>query len=266
MPRWGGLDIRARLPMENTMRDATGDIQSVLILGANSEIAVALVDELADRRLQRVVLAARDTTTAGAAGARLRERGLDAQVVPYEATSPEAHDAALAAAGDVDVVVVAFGVLGQVFSLDQDTADVAELASLNFSAGVAACTAAARHLRDQGHGALVVLSSVAGVRVRAENAVYGAAKAGLDAFANALADMLHGTGVQVLVVRPGFVHTKMTADRDEAPFATTPDAVARDIAHGLRQGRRIVWSPRILREVFGGLRTLPGPLWRRVAG
>ncbi len=248
------------------MRDATGDIQSALFLGANSDIAAAVIDELVERRLRRVVLAARDTTTAEVRAEALRTKGVDAAVVSYDALDPSAHDVVLDRAGDVDAVFVAFGDLGDVFELDAPANDIARLAEVNFSAAVTAGSRAACHLRAQGHGSLVIFSSVAGVRVRPENAVYGAAKAGLDAFGSALADMLHGSGVHVMVVRPGFVHTKMTADREEAPFATTPDAVAADIVAGLRRSRRVVWSPKILREVFNGLRTLPGPLWRRVAG
>lgn len=248
------------------MRDATGDIQSALLLGANSDIAAAVVDQLATRRLSRVVLAARDTDAAEERAGRWRPQGLDAQVVAYDATDPAAHDRVLAAAGEADAVIVAFGDLGEVFELGAAADDIARLAEVNFGAAVTAAARTADHLRSQGHGSLVILSSVAGVRVRPENAVYGAAKAGLDAFGSALADLLHGSGVHVMIVRPGFVHTKMTAGRDEAPFATTADAVAADIVEGLRRQRRVVWSPRILREVFGGLRTLPGPLWRRVAG
>ena len=248
------------------MRDATGDIQSALFLGANSDIAAAVIDDLVERRLRRVVLAARDTATADQRAAAWRSAGVDVDVVAYDATEAEAHDRVLAAAGDVDAVFIAFGDLGEVFDLDAPATATAHLAEVNFGAAVTASARAAAHLRSQGHGSLVVLSSVAGVRVRPENAVYGAAKAGLDAFASALADMLHGSGVHVMIVRPGFVHTKMTADREEAPFATTPDAVAADIVDGLRRSRRVVWSPRILREVFGGLRSLPGPIWRRVSG
>ena len=125
--------------------------------------------------------------------------------------------------------------------------------------------AVADHLRRQGHGTLVVLSSVAGERVRPENFVYGSTKAGLDAFAQGLGDSLVGTGASVLVVRPGFVRTAMTTHLDDGPMATTPEAVAADIVSGLRSGAHTVWSPAKLRYVFAVLRHLPRPVWRRVA-
>lgn len=140
----------------------------------------------------------------------------------------------------------------------------AELAHVNFTGAVSASIAATNVLRDQGHGALVVLSSVAGERVRKGNVVYGATKAGLDGFAQGLGDLLEGSGVRVLVVRPGFVHSAMTRGLKPAPFATTPDKVAEATVKGLRARRRTVWVPGILRFVFIALRHLPGVVWRRL--
>jgi decaprenylphospho-beta-D-erythro-pentofuranosid-2-ulose 2-reductase len=124
--------------------------------------------------------------------------------------------------------------------------------------------AAANRLRAQGHGTLVVLSSVAGERARRSNFVYGASKAGLDAFAQGLGDALHPTGVRVLVVRPGFVHTKMTTGLKAPPLSTTPEAVAAAIVTGLASGAHTVWVPGPLRFVFSALRHLPRPLFRRL--
>jgi decaprenylphospho-beta-D-erythro-pentofuranosid-2-ulose 2-reductase len=121
-----------------------------------------------------------------------------------------------------------------------------------------------RALRGQGSGTVVVLSSVAAERARAGNAIYGAAKAGLDALAQGLADASAGTGIRVMVVRPGFVLTKMTAGLPRAPFATTPEAVAEATVKALRGGAHTVWVPPTLRYVFSGLRHLPRPVYRRL--
>ncbi len=99
-------------------------------------------------------------------------------------------------------------------------------------------------MRAQGRGTIVVLSSVAAIRPRKANYVYGAAKAGLDAFARGLADALHGSGVRVILVRPGFVTGRMTAGMTPAPLATTPQAVGAAVAAALRRpGSRTVWVP-----------------------
>ena len=117
----------------------------------------------------------------------------------------------------------------------------------------------------QAHGTLIVLSSVAAERPRRSNFVYGASKAGLDAFAQGLGDALAGTGVDVMVVRPGFVRTKMTAGLKPAPLSTTPDAVAGAIVDGLRRGAHTVWVPPALRSVMSIVRHLPRPLFRRLS-
>jgi decaprenylphospho-beta-D-erythro-pentofuranosid-2-ulose 2-reductase len=123
-------------------------------------------------------------------------------------------------------------------------------------------------MRDQGRGTIVVLSSVAAVRPRKANMVYGAAKAGLDAFARGLADSLHDSGVRVLLVRPGFVTGRMTAGMDPAPLATTPAAVGAAVAAALRadrQTRRTVWVPRSLAGLATAMRLVPRAAWRRVS-
>ena len=119
-------------------------------------------------------------------------------------------------------------------------------------------------MRAARHGHIVVLSSVAGERVRKSNYVYGSTKAGLDGFAQGLADAVDSDGVGVTIVRPGFVHSRMTAGLKAAPFSTTPDAVAECTVAGVRRGRRIVWAPGTLRWVFMVLRHLPTPIWRRL--
>jgi short-subunit dehydrogenase len=102
------------------------------------------------------------------------------------------------------------------------------------------------------------------VRVRRANYVYGSAKAGLDGFASGLADALHGSGVRLLLVRPGFVVGRMTAGMSPAPFSSTPDQVAEAVADALQHDRDVVWVPRTLRPVFAVLRLLPRAVWRRM--
>jgi decaprenylphospho-beta-D-erythro-pentofuranosid-2-ulose 2-reductase len=130
----------------------------------------------------------------------------------------------------------------------------------------AALAEVAARLQHQGHGKIVVLSSVAGFRVRRSNFVYGSTKAGLDGFALGLSEAVRGTGTSVHVVRPGFVHTKMTAGRPAAPFAVGPERVARDVVRGLERGDTVIWSPGALRYVFSIFRLLPQAIWRRLPG
>jgi short-subunit dehydrogenase len=125
-------------------------------------------------------------------------------------------------------------------------------------------TTLANLMRASGHGEIVVFSSVAGVRVRRFNYVYGAAKAGLDGFALGLADALHGSGVRLLVVRAGFVIGRMTEGMKPAPFARTPEQVATAVVTGLERDRTLIWVPPALRIMFLVARILPRSIWRRM--
>jgi decaprenylphospho-beta-D-erythro-pentofuranosid-2-ulose 2-reductase len=119
-------------------------------------------------------------------------------------------------------------------------------------------------MRKRGRGTIVVLSSVAAVRPRRFNSVYGATKAALDAFARGYADSLHGAGVRVLVVRPGFVIGTMTEGRAPAPLATTPGAVGVAVARALRGSKSVVWVPAPLAGLAAVMKLIPRPVWRAI--
>ena len=248
------------------MRRTARAVESVLLLGGRSEIGLAIVERLVRDGARRIVLAARPGRQAplAEAAARLRAQGAaDVHVVDFDAATPADHAATVAEAvrlvGDLDVVVAAFGVLGDQSRLVGDPVAAAENVTVNLTGHVSAGLAVAARLREQGHGTLVVLSSVAGVRVRRANLVYGAAKAGLDGFAHALGDLLAESGARVLVVRPGYVRTRMSAHVPEAPLATTPQQVADTVAAALRRGTRTVWVPRALGVLALVFRLLPVP-------
>jgi decaprenylphospho-beta-D-erythro-pentofuranosid-2-ulose 2-reductase len=253
------------------MNDALGMPQTAVVLGGGSEIARATCGALVSRRLRRIVLAGRNQETLAAAAAELRALGAEqVDIVPFDVTDVARH-ASLAAdvaerLGQVDLVLVAAGVLGDQAVDETDPESTAGVLSANFSGPAAAMVAFAGVLRRQGHGRLVVLSSVAGVRVRRANFVYGSSKAGLDGFAQGLADSLVGSGASVVIVRPGWVRTRMTAGRRPGPMATTAEAVAADIVAGLERNRAVVWSPAVLGVIFSVLRCAPRAIWRRLPG
>ena len=250
------------------MKNALGEPQTVVLLGGTSDIGVAIVRALVSPATRTVVLAARRPDSVDVSALELGARDVTVDVVPFDAVDTTSHQSLIddlaARHGDLDVVIVAFGQLGEQAEFDRDAAAAAAIVQVNFAGAVSVSMATAARFREQGHGQLVVLSSVAGERVRKANFVYGSTKAGLDGFAQGLGDSLAGTGASVLVVRPGFVHSSMTAGMKAAPFATTPEAVAAATVEALRSGRRIVWVPGILRVVFSAFRHLPAPVWRRL--
>jgi decaprenylphospho-beta-D-erythro-pentofuranosid-2-ulose 2-reductase len=138
------------------------------------------------------------------------------------------------------------------------------VAQTNYTGAVSAGLVTARELQNQGYGSLVVLSSVAGERARRADFIYGSSKAGLDSFAQGLGDALHGTGVHVMVVRPGFVRSRATAGRAEPRLTTTPEEVAAAVELGLRRRSETVWVPGVLRLVTAVVRHLPRAVFRRL--
>ncbi|MEU3461491.1 decaprenylphospho-beta-D-erythro-pentofuranosid-2-ulose 2-reductase [Streptomyces sp. NPDC006733] len=249
------------------MKDAFGTPQSLLILGGTSEIALATARRLIARRTRTVHLAGRPSPALDAAAEHLRSLGADAHVVPFDALDTGSHEEVLGKVftdGDIDMVLLAFGVLGDQARDEQEPLSAVHIAQVNYTGAVSSALVCAGALQHQGHGSLVVLSSVAGERARRSNFIYGSSKAGLDAFAQGLGDAMHGSGVHVMVVRPGFVRTRMTAGLPEAPLATTPEAVAEAIETGLRRRAETVWVPGPLRYVMSALRHVPRALFRRL--
>ncbi|MFJ8739954.1 MULTISPECIES: decaprenylphospho-beta-D-erythro-pentofuranosid-2-ulose 2-reductase [unclassified Embleya] len=249
------------------MKDALGAPQSLLVLGGTSEIALTTARAMVAERVRRVVLAGRPSAALDAAAEELRGLGASVEVVGFDAAETDDHEKTIDevfAAGDIDVVLLAFGVLGDQEADEKSPAAAARVAQVNYVGGVSAGLAAANALSRQGHGALAVISSVAGERARKSNFIYGSTKAGLDAFAQGLGDKLHGTGVHVMVVRPGFVKTRMTEGLPDAPLATTPEVVAEAIVKGLRRKSSVVWVPGQFRFVMSALRHVPRPIFRKL--
>lgn len=251
------------------MKNALGDPQSALVLGGTSDIARATLRAWAGRRLHSVVLAGRDPAALSGVADELRDAGVaTVEVEAFDALATETHAALIERVfdghGDMDVVLVSFGVLGDQQEAARSNFEAQRIVATNYLGAVTTCLPVAQRMTEQGHGTIVVLSSVAGERARRSNFVYGSSKAGLDALAQGLGDALVGTGVGVMVVRPGFVRDKMTEGRQAAPLATTPEAVADAIVSGVARGAEVVYVPRSLRLMMAVVRHLPRPLFRKI--
>ena len=249
------------------MIDAVGNPQSLLLLGGSSDIALATAERYAQQRPLRIVLAARPSERVEAAAERLRETGSTVTTVEFDAREPETHADALDKAfadGDIDITLVAFGVQGDNERGWTEVEAAREVAEVNYVAPVTLGVRLAEKLRRQGHGHLVAMSSPAAERARRSNFVYGSSKAGLDAFYTGLTYALSDSGVKVTVVRPNFVHTKLTEGLQAAPMAQTPEQVAAVIVDAVRKGKEQVWAPAQMRWVMTVLRHLPRVIFRRL--
>jgi decaprenylphospho-beta-D-erythro-pentofuranosid-2-ulose 2-reductase len=249
------------------VKDALGSVQTVLVLGGSSEIGAATARLLVGRGTERVLLAGRDDQAMDEVAGSLRGMGAQVETLAFDATSIEDHekfvDEVFSAPTDIDVVIVAFGVLGDQDAIASDRTATLDMFATNLIGALSVIMPVVEQLKKQGHGILVVLSSVAAERPRRSNFVYGASKAGLDWFVQGLQYRLTGTGVRAVLVRPGFVRTKMTAGLAPKPLTVGPDEVAQAISSAIASDAEIVWVPGTLRWVMTVLRHLPRSILRR---
>jgi decaprenylphospho-beta-D-erythro-pentofuranosid-2-ulose 2-reductase len=251
------------------MLDAVGNPQTILLLGGTSEIGLAICERYLRTAPARIVLAClpddpgRDDAVAQmqAAGARSVEL-IDFDGVDTE-THPKVIDEAFSG-GDVDVAIVAFGLLGDAEELWQNQRKAVQIAEVNYTAAVSVGVLLAEKMRAQGFGQIIAMSTVAGERVRRSNFVYGSTKAGLDGFYLGLSEALRPSGVRVLVIRPGQVRTRMSAHIKEAPLTVNKEDVAELAVTSAAKGKELVWAPPAFRYVMMVLRHIPRPIFRKL--
>jgi decaprenylphospho-beta-D-erythro-pentofuranosid-2-ulose 2-reductase len=251
--------------------DGLGAVQNVLLVGGTSEIGLAIADFVFSKnRGNRLIVSVKAESDVDRVRSELSHRyngiSIDVEVMNMLSSgSLEEKTRSIFAISQIDVAILAAGLLPDAVESFKDAQVAVNSTKVNFLGPMEVGTEVIEQFRKQGHGRLVVLSSVAGERPRKDNYVYGAAKAGLDAWANGLADSVHGSPIRVLIVRPGMVRTKMSAGLPEAPFTCDPDAVGRAVLRRLNEGPALIWVPGKLRIVMSVLRHLPRFLFRRLS-
>jgi decaprenylphospho-beta-D-erythro-pentofuranosid-2-ulose 2-reductase len=252
------------------MENAFSQPQSVVVLGGSSDIARAIVKKLAAARTRNVVLAGRNQSLLDVAAKEATDAGVTStSTAIFDANAPldagHVVDTCFEKAGDiVDLVIIAVGHLGDQLVDEKDVAASVNMVNVNFTWPVAALAQIRNRLLEQGSGRILVISSVAAIRVRRSMYLYSGTKAGLDRLCDGLADSLEGTGVSLQILRPGPVRTRMTEGKKEQLFTQDVDNVASDTIKGLSSGKRVITSPPILEYLFAILRHLPAPLWRKI--
>ncbi|MCV7192940.1 SDR family NAD(P)-dependent oxidoreductase [Mycolicibacterium brumae] len=239
----------------------------VVIFGGRSEIGSELALRICAGAT--VILTTRGGEDLALEAMALRDAGArEVHVKGFDADDLASHAPVLheleTQHGPIDTAVLAFGILGDQARAEADAQHAVAILHTDYVAQVSLLTLLAARMRSRGTGALVVFSSIAGARVRRANYVYGSAKAGLDGFASGLADALHGSGVRLLIVRPGFVIGRMAAGMEPAPFASTPPQVAAAVAKALSSGKRAVWVPWQIRPLSFAMRFVPQSIWRKM--
>lgn len=257
------------------MIDATGNPQTILLFGGTSEIGLAIVERYLKNAKARVILA--DLPNApkrDAAIAQIEAAGAKEVVyLDFDALDTKSHPAIIESAwaqGDVDVAIVAFGILGDAEELWQNQSKAVLTAQINYTAAVSVGVLVADLMKAQGFGQIIAMSSVAGERVRRSNFVYGSTKAGLDGFYLGLGEALREFGVRVLVIRPGQVRTTTTLDHwkatgaKEAPFTVDKEDVANQAVAAAAKGKELIWAPNPVRYLMAVIRHIPRSIFRKL--
>lgn len=235
-----------------------------LILGANSDIALALARELAQHDKATLTLASRDTARLEpAAEAIACDCDVKVTVCPFDALDTAGHKAFYESLDPApDLVVVAFGLLGDQKAGQRDFEAARTVIDTNLTGALSILEIAAAAMERQGHGTIVALSSPAGERGRKSNYLYGAAKAGLTVALSGLRHRLAKTGVHVVTVLPGWTRTRMTAAAPTPKWLTaTPERVAADIRRAIHAGSSVVYTPWYWRPIMALVRALPEKLF-----
>src|ERR1700736_3376398 len=255
------------------MLDAVGNPQTILLLGGTSEIGLAICERYLRTASARIVLAClpdapgRDDAVAQmkAAGAR------EVELIDFDAVDTDSHPAVVdqawgggAAGKDIDVAIVAFGLLGDAEELWQNQRKAVQIADVNYTAAVSVGVLLGEKMRAQGFGQIIAMSTVAGERVRRSNFVYGSTKAGLDGFYLGLGEASKPFGVRVLVIRPGQVRTRLSAHVKEAPLTVDKEYVANLAVTSAAKGKELVWAPAAFRYVMIVLRHIPRSIFRKL--
>jgi decaprenylphospho-beta-D-erythro-pentofuranosid-2-ulose 2-reductase len=246
----------------------TATSKRIVILGAASAIAEATARIWAAEGA-RLVLVGRDKGRLDAIAADLKTRGAAAVTTTEldcsKASAGDELNAMVATLGGLDILLLAYGMLGEQQQLEADPQATDEIIRTNFTSAAAWCLAACSILERQAAGVLLVIGSVAGDRGRRSNFIYGACKGGLARLVEGIAHKLAGSGARAVVVKPGFVDTPMTASFEKKGLLwAQPEAVARIIAKAAERGGPIVYAPAFWRGIMLIIRCLPTPAFNKL--
>ena len=243
-------------------------MKKIAIFGAHSAIAVACARRFAATGAE-IFLVARNGEKLAQVSADLKARGA-AQIYEYGADlsdcarHQEVFSAAEKALGNIELVLLAYGVLGSQAEAQDSFAATDEVLLVNLRSPISLLSIIANRFEALRAGKIAVISSVAGDRGRQSNYVYGASKGGLNVFLEGLRNRLYPSGVHVLTIKPGFVDTPMTAHIEKKPFVVKPEVIARDVQRALDWNLNTVYTPCIWWPIMFIIRHIPEFIFKRL--
>lgn len=240
----------------------------LLILGANSDVAHAVARKWADSRKTNIILASRDMDALDIKARDLRVR-CDATVetVAFDALDTGSHQAFYQKLEPKpDGVILAFGYNGDQQKAQADFDEAGRIIDINFRGAVSILEIIAADFQARQSGFIIAIGSVAGLRGRQSNYIYGAAKGALAIYLSGLRNRLSKSNVRVMTVLPGFIDTKMTAGMDLPQLLTaSPGQVAEDIYAAYTKARDGIYTRWFWRWIMLIIRSIPEPLFKRLS-
>jgi short-subunit dehydrogenase len=237
---------------------------TVLILGANSDIGRALAHAWAEKKAN-ILLAARNATRLEADVSDIGIRhGVRVSAVEFDALDFDSHEAFYAGLDpQPDTVVCVFGLLTDQAEAEKDWSKARQMLDVNFTGAASILHIAANEMESRGKGTLIGISSVAGDRGRASNYYYGSAKAGFTAYLSGLRNRLASKGVHVMTVKPGFVRTSMTEGMPlPAPITADPGKVAADIVRAAGKKKNVLYTLWMWKWIMLIIRNIPERIFK----
>jgi decaprenylphospho-beta-D-erythro-pentofuranosid-2-ulose 2-reductase len=243
------------------MLNGLEEFQRIVVLGGKSDLAISILEKLPLSEGAEIFLCGRNVSGSPLPASFKKFQVHAVEVDFKDVGASKLEIVKIFETGDIDLVIVAYAILGNE-NLQLESKVFEEVLNNNFYSQAVLLNEIYSKLTNQMHGQILLISSVAGIRPRRRNFVYGVSKFGVDFLAQGLQKSSSENNVYITILRPGFVYTKMTSGLPAAPFATNKDTFARIASKGLVRKNRIVYAPRILVLVMFVLRLLPERVFR----
>ncbi|MBV9691025.1 MAG: SDR family oxidoreductase [Ktedonobacteraceae bacterium] len=241
----------------------------VIIIGATSAIAHETAKCFAKHSAE-LFLVGRDDAKVTVVANDLKVRGAK-RVATFvlDLSELDRHqqmfDSAVATLHSIDMLLIAYGTLGNQRLCEQSVAETLQQFTNNCTSVISLLTISANYFEQQRHGCIAVISSAAGDRGRQSNYIYGTSKAAVSTFLQGLRNRLYKAGVSVVTIKPGFVDTPMTVHLKKGPLFASARSVGEGVYHAMKQGSDIVYLPWFWRPIMIVVRSLPESIFKRLS-
>ena len=244
--------------------------KKIIIIGATSGIAEHCARLWMKDQLVDLTLIGRDTSRLERVATDLKVRSPKSDICIAQAAflDPAAIQKTvdeMMAKETVDIVLIAHGSLPEQVDCQNNLSACREALEINGVSPVLYAEAFAKHMSRADHGTIALIGSVAGDRGRKSNYIYGSAKGMVTRCAQGLQHRFAGTGVKVVLIKPGPTDTPMTAHlKVQGAKLASVEEVARRIVEAIAAGKQVVYAPGKWWLIMMVIRHLPSFIFNKM--